>query len=95
MAGGTHVFDMIKKLRENRALKEKGYFKTKNASVKKSDSLDIHYNSASPEDRAKIKAEVLRENETARKRAIKVFLLSFIVTVILVLIIVFLVNQMW
>jgi hypothetical protein len=30
MAGGTHIFDMIKRLKENENLKNKNYFKMRN-----------------------------------------------------------------
>ena len=95
MAGGTHVFDMIKKLRENKSLKEKNYFKTKNTPTKKSDSIDSNYKSATVEDREKIKNEILKENEKTSRHSIEVLIISVLVTFVLVIIIVFLVNQMW
>jgi len=95
MAGGTHVFDMIKKLRENNALKEKGYFKTKDSVARKSDSIDLNYKIATDEEKEKILIGVIEESEKEARRSLKVLLISVLATGILVLLILLLVTQVF
>lgn len=61
MAGGTHIFDMIKRLKENDNLKKKGYFKNREHS-KTSPTIQPPDKEAAPELRASIKDNV-RESQ--------------------------------
>ena len=41
MAGGTHVFDMIKRLKQNEDLKKNNYFKAKSAYTRISKTVNV------------------------------------------------------
>ncbi|MGE0587821.1 MAG: hypothetical protein AB7O48_04560 [Cyclobacteriaceae bacterium] len=84
MAGGLHVFDMIKKLRENKSLKEKNYFKNKDTLAKSSSSIDGNYRIATKEERESIIKGVLISHEQEKRRFIKILVVSILVTAILI-----------
>lgn len=84
MAGGLHVFDMIKKLRENKSLKEKNYFKNKETLARSSNSIDGNYRTATKEERESIIREVLSSREQEKNRFIKILIVSLVVTAILI-----------
>lgn len=76
MAGGTSVFDMIKRQRENENLRKKKYFKNKNSYALKLDSINLDYKTASKEQLAEIRKRVLEEEKAERKESIRLPLWS-------------------
>jgi hypothetical protein len=82
MAGGTHVFDMIKRIRENENLRKRSYFKKiRNRYIRQYDSLKISYKDATPIERLEIRRNVMAE----RKRDMLKFLIGFIFLILAVL----------
>ena len=84
MAGGTHVFDMIKRLRENENLRRKSYFKTKNTYAKHSASFNVDYKSATPEQRLEIRNRVREERKREIRRSVIVLVISSLGTGVLI-----------
>ena len=84
MAGGTHAFDMIKRLRENENLRKKGYFKTKDTYTKHSASLNIDYKTATPEQLLEIRKKVREERKRETRRSVIVLVISILGTGVLI-----------
>lgn len=84
MAGGTHIFDMIKRLKENENLKKKGYFKSKGSIASSSQQVLQDSTTASPEALAEIRARAIQEQQEATKRSIIILLVSAVLALIAV-----------
>jgi len=85
MAGGTHVFDMILRLKENENLRKKNYFKkTKSKYTRTSKSMDLDYKTATKEERQEIKNKVIQEQTRETIKLIWTLIVSIIVTGIIV-----------
>jgi len=88
MAGGTHVFDMIQRLKDNENLRKKNHFKkTKNTYTRTSKSMDLDYKTATKEERKEIKDKIIQEQTRETRRRILILLLSILVTVVMVILI--------
>jgi hypothetical protein len=75
MAGGTHAFDMIKRLKENENLrKRRNYFKAKERYQIIEKHLLIDYKTASHEQRQLLRREVIRRQRQERTSVIITFL---------------------
>jgi hypothetical protein len=85
MAGGTHVFDMIKRLKENENLKKKNYFKIKETYTKASRSINVDYKNASQAERAEIREKVIVERKAEAKKSLMILMLSILVTAVIIL----------
>lgn len=85
MAGGTHVFDMIKRLKENENLKNKNYFKIRNT-YKRVTALHLtDYKTASKEQRASIRKAIIAERKKENTKSILALTLSVIITAVLII----------
>ena len=83
MAGGTHVFDMIKRLRNNEDLRRNNYFKVKRLYRRTLEENAIDYRSASAEELAKLRRDVREARiREGRNQAIA---LAFSVGIVLIL----------
>lgn len=87
MAGGTHVFDMIKRLRDNENLRKKNYFKTKDTYRRTAESLNIDVQTASHEEREKLRNKIIQYQAHEKRTKIKVLLMSIVLTAILIVVI--------
>jgi hypothetical protein len=87
MAGGTHVFDMIKRLRNNENLRKKNYFKTKDTYRRTAESLSIDVKTASYEEREKLRNKIIQSQAREKRTKIKALLISILLTAILVIVI--------
>jgi hypothetical protein len=67
MAGGTHVFDMIKRLKENENLKKNDYFKTRHMHRQSSGSPGIDHKSTTKEERQGIRDRIIRQENREGK----------------------------
>ena len=85
MAGGTHVFDMIKRLKENENLRRKNYFKIKDTYAKASRSINVDYKIATKAEREEIRKKVIAERKADARRSIMILIFSILMTGILVL----------
>ena len=87
MAGGTHVFDMIKRLKENENLKKKNYFKkTKELYKRTSRSINVDYRTATTiEELHEIRSKILAERKHEIRKSLMVLIFSILVTVTLIL----------
>ena len=86
MAGGTHVFDMIKRLKENENLKKKNYFKkTKELYKRTSRSINVDYRTATIEELHEIRSKILAERKHEIRKSLMVLIFSILVTVTLIL----------
>jgi hypothetical protein len=85
MAGGTHVFDMIKRLRNNENLRKKNYFKTKNTYHRTAASLNIDVRTANYEEREKLRNKIIQSQAREKRTKIKALLVSILLTAILVI----------
>jgi hypothetical protein len=81
MAGGTHVFDMIQRLKDNENLRKQNHFKkSKNIYTRTSKSMDLDYKTATKEERQEIKNKVIQEQTRETRKRILILILSIIVT---------------
>ena len=86
MAGGTHVFDMIKRLKENENLKKKNYFKKiKDTDKRTSKSINVDYKTATKEEREEIRNRISAERKWEIKKSLMILIFSILVTVTLML----------
>lgn len=86
MAGGTHVFDMIKRLRDNDNLRKNDYFKkTRELYRKTSTSINLDYRKATDIERQEIRRKVIESRKRETVKASMVLALSLIVTLLLIL----------
>ncbi len=86
MAGGTHVFDMIKRLQENANLRSKrNYFKQKYFYTRTSKSIFVDNNIETEEQREEIKTTIKVERIKEKRKSIIVLTLSILLTVTLIL----------
>ena len=83
MAGGTHAFDMIKRLKENENLKKNDYFKTRHMYTQPSGSPGIDHKSSTKEERQKIRDRIIQQENREGKRQLLILILSLIITVAL------------
>ena len=84
MAGGTHAFDMIKRLKGNEDLrKRRNYFKAKERYQIIEKHLLIDYKTASHEQRQLLRREVVRRRRQERMSAITTFLILTIVALVI------------
>lgn len=80
MAGGTHAFDMIKRLKENENLrKRRNYFKAKERYQIAEKYLNVDYKAANHEQRQLLRREVVRRRQRERTSAIVTFVILTIV----------------
>jgi hypothetical protein len=79
MAGGTHVFDMIKRLKENENLKKNSYFKTRHIYTQSSGSPNLVDRSGTKEERQKIRNRIIQQERHAAKSQLLILLFSVIV----------------
>lgn len=88
MAGGTHAFDMIKRLQENENLrKRRNYFKAKERYQIVEKHLQVDYKTADPEQRKLLRSEVARRQRQDRMLAIITFLVLTIVAIVMTVIV--------
>lgn len=92
MAGGTSIFDMIKRHKKNENLRKKKYFKNKNSYTLKLDSVNLDYKTASKEQLAEIRKRVLEERKAEQQKSIRILILSVLIVVILIPIFLYFVN---
>lgn len=88
MAGGTHAFDMIKRMKQNEKLRKLPYFKRKQEYRAIEENLGIHYKTATPEEKELLRNELHKRYRQENKLAIITFLALFgfsIVVVVLIL----------
>ena len=85
MAGGTHVFDMIKRLRNNDSLRKKNYFKTRHAYTRISNSIDIDYRTASESEKKGIRRRLLEERGIEKRKMLLAGVLSIVCPGILII----------
>lgn len=83
MAGGTHAFDMIKRLKENENLRKNNYFKAKSAYAKISKAINVEFRSATYSERQEIRRRIIKERRTKKIKAVVALVLSTILTGIL------------
>jgi hypothetical protein len=76
MAGGTHVFDMIKRLKENENLKKNNYFKTKGTYEKIDKTINVDFRQASTSEREEIRRLMAKERRHETRRFIITLVLS-------------------
>ncbi|WP_276371474.1 hypothetical protein [Chryseolinea sp. H1M3-3] len=84
MAGGTHVFDMIKRLKENGNLKKKNYFEIKETYTKASQSINVDYKNATQAEREEIRKKVISEGRAEAKKSLMILMFSVLVTAVLI-----------
>ena len=88
MAGGTHVFDMIKRLRDNDNLRKKDYFKKSRESYRRtSKAINIDYRTATEDERQLIRSEVIKDRKRDSRKSILILVASVLVTGLLILLI--------
>lgn len=81
---GTHVFDMIKRIKENQALKNKSYFKSSsNGKANQHEHLEDRV-IASEADRKKIRDLAIEESKKERRKAILISLVCLVIALILI-----------
>jgi predicted RNA polymerase sigma factor len=85
MAGGTHVFDMIKRLKENENLKKNNYFKTRGAYTRISKSINVDYRQATDLERDEIRRRLIEERRNETRKFILTLALSTVFTGILII----------
>jgi hypothetical protein len=86
MSGGTHVFDMIKRLKENDNLRKLKYFKRKKEiyhAVEK--NLGITYKSANPAEKELLRTELIKRRSREYKSAIRIFLIIAAIAIMIVI----------
>ena len=88
MAGGTHVFDMIKRLRENENLRKKNYFKKSRATYSRtSNAINLDYKTATEKERLEIRNHIIRLRKRETSKSIAIFIVSIIVTGLLIILV--------
>ena len=92
MAGGTHVFDMIKRLKENENLKKNNYFKTKGAYTRISKSINVDYRQATDSEKEEIRRRLVEERKNERRKVILTLTLSAFFTGTLII---FFLKYVW
>jgi hypothetical protein len=85
MAGGTHVFDMIKRLKENENLRKNNYFKTKGAYTRTSKSINVDYRQATDSQKEEIRRRVIEERRNETQKFIMTLTLSTFFTGVLII----------
>lgn len=60
MAGGTHAFDMIKRMKQNESLRKFRYFDQKQKYQSVENAIGIHYKEASALERECLRIEIRR-----------------------------------
>lgn len=86
MAGGTHVFDMIKRLKENSNLRnKKSYFKNKQAHIGSSKPSIIDTKTETEEQRKEIEATLKNETVKEKRRLLLILVLSISLTAIVLI----------
>ena len=83
MAGGTHVFDMIKRLKENENLKKNNYFKTKRTYKKIAKTINVDFRQASNSEREEIRRVMVKERRGETRRFIITLVLSTALTALI------------
>ena len=92
MAGGTHVFDMIKRLKENENLKKNNYFKTNGAYTRISKFINVDYRQATDSEKGEIRRRVVEERRNERRKFILTLTLSAFFTGTLII---FFLKYVW
>lgn len=92
MAGGTHVFDMIKRLKENENLRKMGYFKAKSAVGSRVKTTNVDHKVATHEILEQVRIRTITERRKDSKRIVRVLILSMLVTFVLILCLFALIN---
>lgn len=85
MAGGTHVFDMIKRLKENENLKNKNHFKIRNTYKRVTALYLTDCKTASKEQRASIRNAIIAERKKENTKSILALTLSVLITAVLII----------
>lgn len=92
MSGGTHVFDMIIRLRNNENLRKMNYFKTKKTYTRHSKLINVDFRTATQEQRDEIRRRVIDERTLEKRKSMVAFLLSLFVTATIVLLLIRFIN---
>lgn len=92
MAGGTHAFDMIKRLRDNDNLRKKNYFKTKDTYQRTASSLSLDYKTSTEEEREILRAKIIEEQARETRRKIVMLIISTALAVALIAILIWFVS---
>ena len=87
MAGGTHAFDMIKRLKQNEALRKLPYFKRKHEYHVAEKALGIEYKTASEEEKELLRKELLKRRSQVTKSVITSFLILAALALIIVVVV--------
>ena len=88
MAGGTHVFDMIKRLRENDNLRKKNYFKKSRETYSRtSKAINLDYKTATEKERLEIRNQIIKIRKRETSKSIFIFIASVIVTGLLIILV--------
>lgn len=88
MAGGTHGFDMIKKLRENENLrKRRNYFKAKERYQLIERDLKIDYKTANSDQRQLLRRELVKRQQHERIAAIITLFVLGVVAIMIIIIV--------
>ena len=85
MAGGTHAFDMIKRLKENENLKKNNYFKAKGANTRISKSLNVDYRLTTDSEKEEIRRRLVQERRNEIRKFILTLILSTVFTGLLII----------
>ncbi len=86
MAGGTHVFDMIKRLKENSNLRnKKSFFKNKQVHIGSTKSSFIDTKHETEEQRKEIETTSKKERNKERRRLLMIMTISILLTTILLI----------
>lgn len=83
MAGGMHIIDMIKQLRNNEALRKKNYFKKQDVTSKSNEELIDHAPSLSEEERNQLISKIRIRAKEEKVRRIKTLFISLTIVLIL------------
>lgn len=62
MAGGTHAFDMIKRMQQNEKIRKLPYFKRKHGYPAVENNLGVRWNAPSPQEEELLQRELLQRN---------------------------------
>lgn len=87
MAGGTHAFDMIKRMKQNESLRKLPYFKRKQQYAAVEKELGINYKTASADEREVLRKKIVRrrarDNRSTMKMLVVLSLFAILVVVLL------------
>ena len=88
MSGGVHILDMIKRHKENEALRKNiNYFKTRKYYTHASTLIGLSYKTATKTEREQIRRQVIRQRKQDTVKSILALVLSLLIVGILVLLV--------